>query len=143
MADTALNGVDLDAIARLVDLTDALVKESLAAAAKRTNGGKGIDDEQAHCERLAYAATEVQAAKDLLAYARAVPSAEKDAAIDAMAGAFAGEVALRLKASIDAHLDEFGISEDRLAATLGAAEAKRTARAAASDAVIRAIGKHV
>src|SRR5262249_12154577 len=101
MAGTALSSVDLDAVARLVDATDAVVKEALEVASKRSNGGKGIDDEQVHCERLAYAATELQAAKDLLAYARSVPAGDKDAALNAMTGAFAAEVAQRLRASID------------------------------------------
>ena len=143
MADTALNGVDLDAVARLVDVTDGLVKEALQQAAGRTDGGKGIDNEQAHCERLAYSATEVQAARDLLAYARNVPAGEKDAATDAMAGAFAAEIAQKLKSAVDGHLDEFGFSEDRLNATLGAVDIKKIIRSAASDAAIRAIGRHV
>lgn len=143
MADSALSAVDLAAVAKLVDTTDGLVKEALQVASKRTQGGKGIDDEQAHVERLAYVATEVQAAKDLLDYARKVPSGEKDAALDAMAGAFAAEIALKFGSAVDARIAEFGLSEDRLNATIGAPEIKKLARAASSDAVLQAIGRHV
>ena len=60
MANTEMNPVDLAGVEKLVATTDALVREALAVASKRTEGGKGIDDEQVHCERLAYAATEAR-----------------------------------------------------------------------------------
>ena len=69
MADAIVNPVDLAGVEKLVGTTDALVREALEVASKRTEGGKGIDDEQVHCERLAYAATEARAARDLLTYA--------------------------------------------------------------------------
>ena len=72
--------------------TDALVREALAVASKRTEGGKGIDDEQVHVERLAYAATEARAARDLLTYAAGVAVQQPDPSVPAMAAAFAGEI---------------------------------------------------
>ena len=80
MAETARNPVDLEGAAHVVEMSDAVVREALAVASRRTQGGKGIDEEQVHCERLAYAATEVAAARDLLAYARAAAAGTRSSA---------------------------------------------------------------
>lgn len=137
------NAVDLAAVEKLVSTADAVVRESLEVASKRTEGGRGIDEEQVHCERLAYGATEVAAARDLLAYAKSVPAGERDASVDAMAGVFAAEIAQKIAGQIDAHIDEYGISEERLNATLGSAEIKGLVRCLGHDSVVRAIGRDV
>lgn len=137
------NAVDLAAVEKLVSTADAVVRESLEVASKRTEGGRGIDEEQVHCERLAYGATEVAAARDLLAYAKSVPAGERDASVDAMAGVFAAEIAQKIAGQIDAHIDEYGISEERLNATLGSAEIKGLVRCLGHDSVVRAIGREV
>jgi (2S)-methylsuccinyl-CoA dehydrogenase len=144
MADGRMSPVDLAGVEQLVATTDAVVREALAVASKRTDGGKGIDDEQVHCERLAYAATEAAAARDLLSYAKAAATAgQRDSTVEAMAGAFAAETAQRLSAQIDAHAEEFGLSDELLRRSLGSATIKQLMRAAASDAVVCAIGRHV
>jgi len=144
MADVSLNPVDLAGVETLVAAADAVVREALEVASKRTEGGKGIDDEQVHCERLAYGATEVAAARDLLAYAKsAASSGQRDPSVEAMSAVFAAEVAQRLSNQIDAHLDAFGLAEDRLNRSLGAAATKKLIRSAAADAPVRAIGRHV
>jgi (2S)-methylsuccinyl-CoA dehydrogenase len=144
MQSEKVKGLDLKDTGRLVGALDGLVREALELASKRTEGGKQIDDEQVQTERLAYAATEVAAARDLLAYAHGASAAgQGDEVADAMAGLFAAEVAQRLTSQVDAHLDEFGLSADRLNATLGAAAIKQIVRAASADAVVRGIGRHV
>jgi (2S)-methylsuccinyl-CoA dehydrogenase len=143
MAEEKLKSLDLDQVERLVTTADTVVREALAVAGRRTDGGKGIDDEQVHCERLAYAATEVAAAKELLAYAKAVPAAERDAAVDAMAGVFATEVTRKLAGQVDSHLAEFGVAADRLDATLGSNDTKELIRAGAADGVVCAVGRRV
>ncbi len=60
-----------------------------------------------------------------------------------MAGVFAAEVAQRVSVQVDAHLSEFGLSAERLNATLGALATKQLMRAAAADGVLEAIGRHV
>jgi len=138
------SAVDLGAVEQLVGATNIVVREALEVASRRTAGGKGIDDEQVHCERLAYAATEIAAARDLLDYAKAAAAAgHRDEHVEAMAGAFAAEVTQRLAAQIDAHLGEFGLGEEHLNATLASSETRRIARAAASDEALRAIGRRV
>src|SRR5215208_3258505 len=97
MAD-GVKGVSLDGVERVVATVDGIVREALEVAGKRTAGGKGIDDEQVHVERLAYAATEARAARDLLTYAAGVAVHQPDPSVGAMAAAFAGEVAAKLRA---------------------------------------------
>jgi (2S)-methylsuccinyl-CoA dehydrogenase len=144
MGDSTQKPIDLANVERLVKTIDSVVTEALAVAAKRTDGGKLIDDEQVHCERLAYVATELRAAKDLLAYAQsASASGQGDPSVSEMAGAFAAEVAQHFAGSIDAHSTEFGISDERLNASLGSSAVKAVMRDAMSDARIRAIGRHV
>jgi (2S)-methylsuccinyl-CoA dehydrogenase len=144
MADVNVKPIDLASVESLVTTTDALVREALDVARKRTDGGKGIDDEQVHCERLAYAATEVAAARDLLAYAKsAAAHGHRDVVVEEMAAVFAAEVAQRLSGNIDAHAEEFGIGDSRLNQTVGESQMKALMRAGLSDARIRAIGRHV
>src|SRR5262245_8479717 len=143
MANTEMNPIDLTGVEKLVATTESLVREALTVASKRTDGGKGIDDEQVHCERLAYAATEARAARDLLTYAAGVAVNQPDPSIEAMAALFAAESAQKLRGQIDAHPDAFGISDDRLNATLGSPELRGLMRAATSDDAVSAIGRHV
>jgi len=138
-----MNKVDLAGVEKLVGAADAIVREALEIASKRTEGGKGIDTEQVHCERLAYAATEVRAARDLLTYAAGVAVNQPDPSVAAMAAAFAGEITAKLRAQIDAHPQEFGIGDDRLNATLGSSELRGLIRAAIADSALSAIGRHV
>ncbi len=135
--------VDLATVGRLVSTADDIVRESLEIASKRTEGGKGIDEAQVQCERLAYAATEVRAAKDLLAYAQSVPAAEADPSVNAMAGVFAAEVVQRLATQISAHIDDYGLTDERLDATLGSADTRSLVRCLGHDSVVCALGRHV
>jgi (2S)-methylsuccinyl-CoA dehydrogenase len=138
-----LSTIELDGVEHMVSTVDALVREALAVASKRTDGGKGIDAEQVHCERLAYAATEARAARELAAYASATAAHRPDPAIVAMAALFAAEVAAKLRAGIEAHPAEFGIGDERLNATLGSGPLRELIRAASGDAAVSAIGRHV
>jgi len=142
MAELTAN--ELAGVEKLIVATETVVREALDVARRSTDGGRGIDDAQVHCERLAYAATEVAAVKALLAYTQSAAAHEhKDPAVDEMAGIFAAEVALRLAAQVDAHADAFGLTDDRVNQTLGAPEIKALARAFSSAARVQAIGRHV
>jgi (2S)-methylsuccinyl-CoA dehydrogenase len=144
MADMSVKAVDLVQVEQLIASSETVVRRALDEARRRTDGGKGIDDAQVHCERLAYAATEIAAARDLLAYARtAAGQGHRDPLVEEMAGVFAAEVAHRLAAQVDAHADEFGLSAEALNRTLGAAQTRAQIRTGLSDARIQAIGRHV
>lgn len=144
MAESSVKPVEAAAVRQLVSATETLVTAALAVARRRTEGGKGIDTAQAQCERLAYAATELAAAKDLFAYAQAAAAhGQRDAVIEEMAAVFAAEVAHRLSSQIDAHADAFGLDDDLLNTTLGLAPVKAVMRHALSDARVQAIGGRV
>ena len=143
MAESETKKVDLADVERLVNATGEVVREAIEVARKRTDGGKGIDDEQVHAERVAYAATEVAAARELLKHAKDSAAHRSDASVEAMAALFAGEVALKLAGQVDAHAEEFGVAPERLSQTLGSADVKRIARAATADGAVSAIGRHV
>ncbi|HUI26729.1 MAG TPA: acyl-CoA dehydrogenase family protein [Candidatus Kryptonia bacterium] len=141
MAEANVKSVDFAGVERLIATADSVVREALEVASKRTDGGKGIDDEQVHCERLAYAATEVAAARELSGYAK--QAAGHDRIITPMAALFAAEVAHKLTAQIDAHAAEFGVSDERLNNSLGSSATKQLVRAGAADTAVCAIGRHV
>lgn len=143
MSNDSMNPIGLDGTEKLVDAADAVVKDAITVARKRTDGGKGIDDEQVHCERLAYFATEVAAAKDLLEYAKASKANRPDDSIEGMAALFAAEVTQRLVSQVDAHPEEFGLPPERLNQSFSSPDLKKLTRAAASDHAVEALGRHV
>ncbi len=122
----------------------AAVDHALAAAKRLTQDGKAIDDHQVHAERVAYAATEVAAAEALAAYAaerRAV--GQPDETTERMAAAFAGEIAAKLRATIEANADDFGIGDVALDETLRAPAVRDAIRSAQHESRFRAIGQEV
>src|SRR5712692_6623909 len=119
----------VSALARALD-------KALAQARHLTQEGKNIDDHQVHCERLAYRATELQAAQALLHYAeRQGQHGQVDSVTGRMALAYAAEVHQTLLAEASAHLQTYGIVTSGLADTLGAADVQQAARAGASEAL--------
>ena len=107
---------------------------ALEIAAQRTEGGKGIDDEQVHCERLAYAATEVAAARELLRYAAGCGArASATRCIEAMAGALRRRGGAAPGGQIDAHLDEFGLGGSASTRHSGTRRSRTCVRRAAGD----------
>ena len=124
----------------IIPAVRTVLDEALAAGRRTTAGAQAIDEHQVHAERLAYAATEAAAAEALAAYARGRAG---DETIGRMAAAFAGEVASRLGAEIEAHRDDFGVSGETLARTLGAPEVRAAVRAAQHEAQLREVGREV
>jgi (2S)-methylsuccinyl-CoA dehydrogenase len=128
-----------DAIRRINDASRAALDAALAAGRRLTDGGKSIDDHQVHAERLAYAATEVTAAEALAAYA----AEAGDPTTDAMAAAFAAEVADRLRSRIEGHREDFDVPDTALAKGLGDAEVQKAIRAAQHEARFRDVGREM
>jgi (2S)-methylsuccinyl-CoA dehydrogenase len=129
-----------DEVGLIVPAIRAVLDAALAAGRVLTAGGKGIDEHQVHAERLAYAATEAAAAEAVAAYAR---ERAGDDLTGRMASAFAGDVACRLRAVVEAHRDDFGVSDALLARTLGAPEVIAAVRAAQHESRFREIGREV
>jgi len=122
----------------------AAIDEAIAAARNLTHDGKAIDEHQVHAERIAYAATEVAAAEALAAYAAARRVAGGgDDTIDRMAAAFAGEIAAKLAATIEAHEDDFAVPGAVLDRTLRAPAVRAAIRSAQHEAALREIGREI
>src|SRR4029453_15246471 len=109
-----------DVLQQATLIVDALQKvrdEALHHGRTVTEKGKGIDDHQVHAERLAYLATEVEAARALAAYA-AGAQANGDSETSEMALGFAAEIGQKHLNQADTHLTAFGFPESVLAETL-------------------------
>ena len=124
----------------IVDALRQVRDEALHHGRSLTANGKAIDEHQVHAERLAYLATEVEAARALLSYATAATGAG-DTGIDDKALGFAAEVGHKLLATADVHLADFGFSEAFVADTLGSPEVKAAIRSGANEERFRHIGR--
>ena len=110
-----------------------------------TGNGKGIDEHQVHAERLAYLATEVEAARASLEYARTagVNGGDETGHHAWLALGFAAEVGQRAAAQVDTHLGDFGFAESVLDDTLGQPEVKAAIRDGAHERRFRDLGRSV
>ena len=129
----------------LVDTLQKVRDGALQHGRMLTNNGKGIDDHQVHVERLAYLATEVEAAQCLLNYAQAAKqnSGDDNGNMSNMALGFAAEVSQKLVGQASTHLDDFGFDESFLNDTLGQAQVKAAIRDGANEGRFRTIGQAV
>lgn len=145
MSEKAFTEVNLDDVDRIVGATRSISRRAIEAASKLTDGGKAIDDHQVHTERIAYIATEVEAAEALAAYARRAAAAGADEApiYAAEAGAYAADFAARLHALVRAAASDFGLPGGEPDATLSAAGLTASIQDLGSEARLRAIGRHV
>ena len=134
-----------DTLRQTTTIVDALQKmrdEALHYGRRITDNGKGIDDHQVHTERLAYLATEVEAAHALLAYANGAQE-QGEAEASEMALGFASEIGQKWLNQADAHLTDFGFAEAVLADTLGRGDVKAAMRVGAHENRFRQIGHSV
>lgn len=129
----------------IVDTLQKVRDEALQHGRTLTNNGKGIDNHQVHAERLAYLATEVEAARCLLNYARAAKENGGDDSgnMSNMALGFTAEVSQKLVGQTSTHLHDFGFDESFLNDTLGQAEVKAAVRDGAHESRFRTIGQAV
>ncbi len=143
MSDREVPQVCIEDVDALVRDLDEVVGETIAAASRRTDGGKDIDACQVHAERVAYAATEVLAAKALAQYARETAAAGVDAGIlSDQAAVFAGEIAAKLLGQLALAGDEFALPSGLVERTIGSAASRSRIQLFAHEARVRAIGRH-
>ena len=64
MTDSNVEPIELASLRQLVESIEKLVTKAIEVARHRTDAGKLIDEAQPQCERLAYAATELAAARE-------------------------------------------------------------------------------
>ncbi len=123
----------------LTQATRAVVDAAVKQGAVTTKNGATIDDHQVLTERLAYLATQIRAAEDLVAYAERVPADEMQGSF---ALAYAAEVAHATRSQIEAGWDDFGLGAADIA-PLETAEARAAIRRGLSEEAIRAIGRQM
>ena len=139
MSDTLQQtGLIVDALQRVRD-------EALQHGRRLTDNGKGIDDHQVHAERLAYLATQVEAARSCLHYAQAAGAnrADENGHTASMALGFAAEVGQRLVGQVGTHIEDFGFDEAFLNDTLGQPQVRAAIRDGARESRFRTIGQTV
>jgi len=118
-----------------------LTERAVARASEITKQGTAIDEHQVLSSRVAYAATEARAAKELLDFttslgARATPERER------LAIAGVAELATSARDRLLPLLDDLGMSEDDLDAVYGPA-VRAAIRRAGHESVLRQIGRAV
>jgi len=133
----------LDDAKTLYAASQSLLDAAIARAKKITSGGNAIDDHQVLTERVAYAATEAVAMRELLV---AVEAAQAEGQTSAMfeltAVAAIGDLAVTLRERLSLAADDLGIGDEAVEAAFPA-DVRKTLRAATSEAVLREIGTHV
>jgi (2S)-methylsuccinyl-CoA dehydrogenase len=133
----------LDDARPLLEGAEALVAEALGRARAVTDGGKRIDDHQVLAERVAYAATEARAARELLAYAERVRGGGGgDHWLEALAAAAVAELARSLRERLAPAVDDLGLGEAALERAFPE-ERRARLRRVGSESVLRAIGRWV
>ncbi len=127
----------------LLAAADGLFEKTLERAKSVTGNGKNIDEHQVLTERVAYAATEVRAAHEVLANAEAVAAEGRSGeAMERLWATSAAELAASVRNRLEPVLDELGLGEEILEAAFPA-ELRELLRRATSESVYRAIGSHV
>lgn len=144
MKDREADSVTVEEVSSLVATIDEVVGAAVAAASERTAGGNAIDSWQVHSERVAYAATEVLAAKSLAEYASAAGKAGADGSLFVeQAAVFAGEVAAKLTGQIVAAAGDFALPAGVFEKTLAADGTRALIQRCASEDRVRSIGRRV
>jgi (2S)-methylsuccinyl-CoA dehydrogenase len=127
----------------LLGAADQLLDGALARARAITQNGKDIDGHQVLAERVAYAATEARAARELVAYAERVQEEGRaDALLLGTAAAGAAELVASLVARLTPALDDLGLGDAALEQAFPAA-LRAKLRATANESAFRAIGRAV
>jgi (2S)-methylsuccinyl-CoA dehydrogenase len=105
----------LDDATPLLTAAEELVERSLAGARELTESGKRIDDHQVLVERVAYAATQARAAREVLAAVRAARSQGRGAPIlEVIAAAAVAELGRDLRGRLVPSLEELGLDDAAL-----------------------------
>jgi (2S)-methylsuccinyl-CoA dehydrogenase len=113
----------LDDARALVEITRSLTDQAVARAAELTAQGRGIDDHQVVVDRVAYAATEARAARELVEAA----SGNADALLQNLAIAGAAELFRSSRDRLEPILEDLQLDDAFDAAVSGARAALRKA----------------
>ncbi len=125
----------------LVDSAQLVVDAALRAHAVVTGGGNDVDGYQVHTERLAYLATQVRAAHELVSYAERLTALGKpDRTIEECALIYVAEATHALRFAIEAAWGDFGL-DAATAATLDTPDIREGVRGGLNRERIEALGR--
>jgi (2S)-methylsuccinyl-CoA dehydrogenase len=126
-----------------VAAAEALVDQALSRATEITARGEKIDDHQVLAERVAYAATEARAARELIeAVAEARGAGRGDALFEATGAASAAELATSIRDRLSPVINDLGLGDAAIEEAYPAT-VRSLLRTAAHESVLRVIGRHV
>jgi (2S)-methylsuccinyl-CoA dehydrogenase len=126
-----------------LEAAERLLDQALERARKITESGRRIDEHQVLAERVAYAATEARAARELLdQVAEARAGGQGDAELEATAAVATAELVTRLRERIAPALDDLGLGEAALEQAFPA-PVRGALRRVAHESVLRALGRAV
>jgi (2S)-methylsuccinyl-CoA dehydrogenase len=126
----------------LLSGAEDLISRAMARASEITDGGKRIDDYQVLAERVAYAATEGRAARELIEFTAGIEDSRRDDMLELTCVAGVADLVESLKNRLAHAIDDLGLDESALDETFPA-ETRALLRRAGSEQVLRTIGAHV
>jgi len=133
----------LDDAKTLVEAAEQLVESAVGRAREICDGPKKIDEHQVLTERVAYAATEARAARELVrALAEAKDEGRGGEALERLGAAGTGELVQALHDRLWPAVDDLGIGEEGLEAAFPA-ETRALLRRCVHESLFREIGRHV
>jgi (2S)-methylsuccinyl-CoA dehydrogenase len=139
---SVVGNLDLSAAEAVEKAGRDWIEPALDRARTLTDQGKTIDERQVLTERVAYAATEVRAASETLAFVRALRSERRSSElIELTASAAIAELVSAARARVEPVLDELGLGDGALEAAFPA-DVRAALRALAGEARVRKIGAH-
>jgi (2S)-methylsuccinyl-CoA dehydrogenase len=139
MAATNDASIPLDDVRPLLAAGESLLSPAIESAKQLTKKGADIDDHQVVTERVAYAATELRAAREVVALCDAIAQEGGEVPV-ATAVAAVADLIGSLRTRLEGVADELGLDDAHFDRALPAALRARI-RAATSEARVRAIGR--
>jgi (2S)-methylsuccinyl-CoA dehydrogenase len=131
----------LDDARPLLDAADRLLEAAVARASEITEGGRRIDEHQVLAERVAYAATQGRAARELVDFvADARSQGRGDARLETLAAAGAADLVRSLRDRLEPALEDLGLGDAALEEAFPA-ELRDGLRRVGHESVFRAIGR--
>jgi len=133
----------IDDARTLLDAADSLLAGAVEKARELTEGGARIDDHQVTTERVAYAATEARAAREVLeavSAARAEGTSSETFELSAVLAV--GDLVASLRDRLAPAVDDLGLGDEAVEAAFPA-DTRTLLRAATSEAALRDLGRRV
>jgi hypothetical protein len=132
----------LDDARDLLAGADHLVGAALDRAREMTDGGKRIDDHQVLAERVAYAATEARAARELIEFTASAQAAGAHSEfLELTCAASVADLVTSLRDRLAQCVDDLGLGEAVLEAAFPA-ERRERLRRVGNESVYRTLGKN-